>query len=176
MEPFAMLFLLVVGSLLALQAAANVQLSSAAGSPVVASTLQLAIGGVLLGAVAAIAGTLGALGLLSGVTPWHLVGGVGGGIYITGGILLFPRLGAVVSVGLIIAGQMLASLLLDGFGWLGVDARTLGVAAIVGAIAVVAGAALIVRAQAGTAAVEQAARTPARWLALGVASGAVLPI
>lgn len=176
MEPFAMLFLLVVGSLLALQAAANVQLSSAAGSPVVASTLQLAIGGVLLGAVAAIAGTLGALGLLSGVTPWHLVGDVGSGIYITAGILLFPRLGAVVSVGLIIAGQMLASLLLDGFGWLGVDARTLGLAAIVGAVAVLAGAALIVRAQAGTAAVEQAARTPARWLALGVAAGAVLPI
>jgi bacterial/archaeal transporter family-2 protein len=105
MEAFAIPFLLLVGSLLALQAAANVQLSSAAGSPIVASTLQLAIGTALLVAVTAIAGTLGALGLLSGMKPWHLIGGVGSAIYITAGILLFPRLGAVVSVGLFIAAR-----------------------------------------------------------------------
>ena len=60
MEAFAIPFLLLVGSLLALQAAANVQLSTAMGSPFGASTLQLGIGALLLLGLAAIAGALGA--------------------------------------------------------------------------------------------------------------------
>ncbi len=44
MEAFAIPFLLFVGALLAVQAAANVQLSTATGSPFGASTLQLGIG------------------------------------------------------------------------------------------------------------------------------------
>ncbi|MGH2988827.1 MAG: DMT family transporter, partial [Solirubrobacterales bacterium] len=62
MEAFAIPLLLFVGSLLALQAAANVQLSTAMGSPFGASTLQLGIGGALLVALAALAGSLGAFG------------------------------------------------------------------------------------------------------------------
>lgn len=71
---------------------------------------------------------------------------------------------------------MLASLLLDGLGWLGVDPKTLGASAIVGAVAVIAGTGQIIRAEAGSAVFDRASRPPARWLALGVAAGAVLPI
>jgi bacterial/archaeal transporter family-2 protein len=170
MEALAIPFLLLVGSLLALQAAANVQLSTAIGSPVGASTLQLGIGAALLLAATAVAGTLGAFGLLDEVEGWHLAGGLGSALYITAGILLFPRLGAVTSVGLFIAGQMLASLVLDGTGWLGVPQEALGAAAIGGAAAVVAGAATIVRAQAGSLAAAPA------WIALGLAAGTGLPI
>jgi transporter family-2 protein len=200
METFAIPFLLFVGSLLALQAAANVQLSGATGSPVSASTLQLAIGAGLLGLLALVVGTIGAFGLLADAEPWHLIGGVGSAIYITAGILLFPRLGAIVSVGLFIAGQMLASLLLDGFGWLGVAREPVDLAAAAGTVAVVVGAALIVRAQAGggkpargpasaghstTASpsvaasgtpLDQAWRSRLGWIVFGVAAGAALPI
>jgi bacterial/archaeal transporter family-2 protein len=170
MEALAIPFLLLVGSLLALQAAANVQLSTAMGSPVGASTLQLGVAAALLLTATAAAGTLGAFGLLDDADGWHLVGGLGSALYITAGILLFPRLGAVTSVGLFIAGQMLASLLLDGTGWLGVPEQALGWAAIAGAVAVVVGAATIVRAQAGTLDARPA------WIALGLAGGAVLPV
>jgi uncharacterized membrane protein YdcZ (DUF606 family) len=176
MEAFAIPLLLVVGSLLALQAAANVQLSAAMASPFGASTLQLGIGAALLIAVAALAGSLGALGLLDEAEPWQLVGGLGSALYITAGILLFPRLGALVAVGLFIAGQMLASLLLDGFGWLGVEQDAPGAAALTGALAVGAGVWLIVRAQAGAGALEVAARERGGWVVLGLAGGAVLPI
>jgi hypothetical protein len=57
---FAVTLLLFVGSLLALQAGANVQLSGAVGNPIGASALQLTIGAGLLLALAAAAGTLGA--------------------------------------------------------------------------------------------------------------------
>ena len=170
MEAIAVPFLLLVGALLALQAAANVQLAGALGSPVGASTLQLGIGAALLLALAAAGGTLGALGLVAEAEGWHLVGGLGSAIYITAGILLFPRLGAVTTVGLFIAGQMLASIALDGTGWLGVPKQALGAATLAGGAAVVAGAATIVRAQ--------SARVGggAAWIALALAAGAALPI
>ena len=174
MELFAIPLLLAVGGLLSLQAAANVQLSAAAGSPVGGATLQLGIGAAILLAAAAAAGTLGAVSLLPDVEPWHLVGGLGSSIYITAGILLFPRLGAVVSVGLFIAGQMLGSLALDGFGWLGVDREALTGAALLGGAAVLAGGALIVGA-AGDAA-ESALRRRAGWVAVALLAGAVLPV
>jgi transporter family-2 protein len=176
MEAFAIPFLLFVGALLAVQAAANVQLSGAVGSPFGASTLQLGIGAVVLFALALPAGALGALGVLGHLRAWHLIGGVGSAVYITAGILLFPRLGAVVSVGLFIVGQMLASALLDGFGWLGVERQPVGVADVVGTVLVVAAAFLIVRAQTDTGVLESAVRDRLGWIAFGLIAGAVLPI
>jgi bacterial/archaeal transporter family-2 protein len=176
MEAFAIPFLLFVGGLLALQAAANVQLSTAMASPFGASTLQLGVGAVLLLALTALAGSFGAFELLSEAEPWALVGGLGSAVYITAGILLFPRLGALVAVGLFIAGQMLASLLLDGFGWLGITPEAPGAVALIGAIAVVVGAWLIVRAQAGVGAFGEAAGERTGWIALALLAGAVLPV
>jgi transporter family-2 protein len=176
MEAFAIPFLLFVGSLLALQAGANVQLSGAVGSPIGASTLQLAIAAMLLIAVTAAAGTLGAFSALADAEPAHLWGGLGSAVYITAGILLFPRLGALVAVGLFIAGQMAASLLLDGFGWLGVEREELGLSAFAGALAVVAGTAMIVRAQAGRDSLDRALRNRGGWVGVGLAAGAALPI
>jgi bacterial/archaeal transporter family-2 protein len=160
-------FLLFVGSLLALQAAANVQLSSAAGSPAAGATLQLAVGATVLLAVAAAAGTLTALTLDAPL--WHLLGGLGSALYISAGILLFPRLGAVLTVGLLIAGQMLTSLAVDTGGWLGVEPETLTAGALIGTAAVLAGAALIVRAQGATA-------RSAGWMGLAALAGAALPV
>jgi bacterial/archaeal transporter family-2 protein len=175
-EAFAIPFLLFVGSLLALQAAANVQLSTATGSPFGASTLQLGIGAGLLLVAAAVVGSLDAFGLLADAEPWHLAGGLGSAIYITSGIVLFPRLGAVVTVGLWIAGQMLASLALDGFGWLGVEAEPLGATEAVGGVAVLVGVALIVRAQSEGGATGGPGRQRAGWLALAILAGAALPV
>jgi bacterial/archaeal transporter family-2 protein len=169
MEAVAVPFLLLVGALLAVQAGANVQLSAAMAHPIGASALQLAIGAALLTTLAAVLGSLGALGALDDVAAWHLVGGLGSAVYITAGILLFPRLGAVMTVGLLIAGQMLVSLALDVSGALGVAREPIGLAAILGAVAVTAGAALIARSQAG-------AMARWGWAALAIAAGAALPL
>jgi transporter family-2 protein len=176
MDPLAIPFLLFVGSLLALQAGANVQLSGAVGSPIGASTLQLGIAAGLLVALTAAVGTLGAFGSLSDAEPAHLWGGIGSAVYITAGVLLFPRLGALVAVGLFIAGQMGASLLLDSLGWLGVERESLELSALAGALAVVLGTWMIVRAQAAGDSIEGALRNRGGWVAVGLAAGAVLPV
>jgi bacterial/archaeal transporter family-2 protein len=168
---------LLAGALLTVQASANLQLSKQTGNPFVASTLQLAVGTGALAALAAAAGVRGALGLLPDVAWWHLLGGLGSAIYITSAILLFPRLGAVVSVGLFIAGQMLTSVALDAFGFLGVVPRPLSIGDALGSLAVIGGAATIVRAQDAGASSGQR-RVPGRlqWVMLALVGGAVLPV
>ncbi len=79
------------------------------------STYFLAL--VVLTTLAAGAGSLGAIAAVPQVSPWWLlIGGVASPLYITAGILLFARLGALTTVGLFVTGQMAASLVLDLFG------------------------------------------------------------
>jgi transporter family-2 protein len=170
MEAIVIPTLVLAGALLALQAGANVQLSTALGTPIGASALQLTIGAALLIALAALAGGIGAAALLDDVDAWHLVGGLGSAVYITAGILLFPRLGAVTTVGLFVAGQMLASLVLDATGWLDVAKEPLDLAAAAGAGAVLIGVATITRGQRAQRIAHK------RWVVLALAGGAVLPL
>jgi transporter family-2 protein len=71
---------------------------------------------------------------------------------------------------------MLASVLLDGFGWLGVDRQPIDAADVAGTVSVVVAAFLIVRAQTGAEALESALHERLGWIGLGLGAGAVLPI
>lgn len=165
---------LAAGSLLAVQAGANAQLAKAVGSPFAATTLQLSVGAVVLALVMLATGTATALAALSGAVWWHAAGGTASAFYVVSTILLFPRLGAVVSVGLFIAGQMLASLALDTFGLVGVAASGLTMGAAAGTLTVLAGAALIVFGQKGGA--DALSPSKLGWIGLALAAGAVLPV
>jgi bacterial/archaeal transporter family-2 protein len=165
---------LVAGSLLAVQAGANTQLSKATGSPFTATTVQVVIAAALLLLIAAATGTVGAFRDLPSVPWWHVVGGIATAIYVASTILLFPRLGAVVTVGLFIAGQMAASLGLDAFGVLGVHREPLGPMTIIGTTTVFSGAAGIVFGQKG--AMNEISSSKLGWMLLALFAGAVLPV
>jgi bacterial/archaeal transporter family-2 protein len=165
---------LLAGGLLAVQAGANTQLAKATGSPFAATTIQVIIAGTLLALIAAATGTIVAFSHLTHVPWWHAIGGIATAIYVASTILLFPRLGAVVTVGLFIAGQMTASLGLDAFGVLGVPHKALDAATIAGALAVLAGAAAIVLGQKD--ATRELTMAKAGWILLALLAGAVLPI
>ncbi|MCY1531794.1 putative inner membrane exporter, YdcZ [compost metagenome] len=174
MDAFFIPASLVAGGLLAVQAGANAQLSKATGSPFTATTLQLSVGTLALLAVALATGTLTALAGLPGVPWWHVIGGTASAFYVVSTILLFPRLGAVVAVGLFIAGQMLASFALDTFGLLGVAPKALTPAMTGGTLAVLLGAGAIVAGQAGS--LRQALAGKSGWIVLALLAGAVLPV
>lgn len=177
---------LLVGTLLAVQASVNLQLNRAVGTPYGASTLQLTVAAVLLAVIAAATGSLGALGGIGDATWWHLLGGLASPFYITSGILLIPRLGAVTTVGLWVTGQVLASLVLDLGGLLGVRQIPLNALIVLGAAAVVVGITVVVRSQnaavkAGPGTAVAADTRPALssqsgWLLFGVIAGGVLPV
>jgi transporter family-2 protein len=164
---------LLAGAVLAVQAGANTQLAKHTGSPFAATTLQLAVGAAALTLLAAFTATLGSIARLPGVPWWHAIGGLASAFYVVSTILLFPRLGAVMSVGLFIAGQMFASLALDASGALGIARKPFDIATALGALAVLAGVAAIVLGQGGGV---QAAKGRAGWVALALAAGAVLPV
>jgi bacterial/archaeal transporter family-2 protein len=166
---------LAAGALLAVQAGANAQLAKATGSAFAATTLQLSIAGLLLLIMTFLTGRLAALLLLPGAPWWHVVGGAASAFYVVSTILLFPRIGAVVSVGLFIAGQVLASTAIDAFGLLGVTATGLRLAVMIGALAVVAGAAVIVLGQRSATQGQVAAAQPG-WIGLALTAGALLPV
>lgn len=174
METFLIPASLFAGGLLAVQAGANAQLSKATGSPFAATTLQLSVGTLALLVLALFTGTLTAISSLPNVPWWHAIGGVASAFYVVSTILLFPRLGAIVSVGLFIAGQMLASFALDVSGLAAGAPRAVDAPLALGMLAILAGAAIIVKGQAG----QQSLAVPqkAGWIALALLAGAVLPV
>ncbi|MBK5569097.1 DMT family transporter [Ensifer sp. SSB1] len=173
METLFVPLALVAGGLLAVQAGANAQLSKAVGSPFAATTLQLAIGTGLLFFVTLFTGTVAVLTAVPEAEWWHLVGGTASAVYVVSTIVLFPRLGAVVSVGLFIAGQMLASLALDSFGLLGVMPTGLRAGAAIGTLVVLIGVGMIVFGQGGK---DNLKADKLGWIALALTAGAVLPV
>jgi bacterial/archaeal transporter family-2 protein len=183
MELLALASALVIGALLAIQASANLQLNKAVGTPYGAATLQLAIAATLLALLAVASGSLAALADLPTVDLWKLLGGIASPIYITSGILLFPRIGALASVGLFVTGQMIASVTLDVGGLIGLDRRPFTVAIALGAAAVLAGITIVVRSQLRSPDGRVRGRAggwpglaDSRWLLLGLVAGAVLPV
>jgi transporter family-2 protein len=54
-------------------------------------------------------------------SPWLWLGGVMSAVLVLGVTYCVPRLGALATVGLIIAGQMVGTVVLDSAGWLGLD-------------------------------------------------------
>ena len=162
------------GALLAVQAGANAQLAKATGSPFTGTAIQLALGALMLTAIATWSGQLAMLSRLGEAPLWHSLGGIASALYVVATVLLYPRIGAVLAVGLMITGQMLASLALDLTGLLGVAPRVPGLGMAAGALAILVGAAAIVRG--GSATGGAASARSAGWLVLGVVAGAVLPV
>lgn len=165
---------LAAGGLLAVQAGANAQLSKATGSPFAATTIQVVLAALLLSLVAIATGTAAAFGGLPAVPWWHAIGGIATALYVASTILVFPRLGAVVAVGLFIAGQMLASLGLDSFGLLGVPQQAPKPATLIGTAAVLVGVVAIVFGQKG--ATKELSGSKLGWMLLALVAGAVLPV
>lgn len=164
---------LLVGCLLAVQTSANLQLTKAVGTPYGASTLQLTLAAGLLAAAALAVGALGAIRL--DVPGWHLLGGLASPVYITSGILLFPRLGALASVGLFVTGQVVASLAIDLLGLFGIARHPSSAGILLGVLAVLAGITVIIRElRPGKSTATGVSRLG--WILLGLVAGGVLPI
>lgn len=77
-------------------------------------------------------------------TPWFSwTGGFFGAVYIALGIFLLQKLGAATFISLLIAGQMLGSILFDHYGLFGLPQHPADATRLIGAVMLVAGVALI---------------------------------
>ena len=79
--------------------------------------------------------------------PWYtwIAGGVLGVIYLTGSILIAPKIGAGPLIGLVVTGQILFSVMIDNYGWFGFAQNTASVPRLVGCGLLICGVALVSR-------------------------------
>jgi transporter family-2 protein len=116
------LFGIAAGAMLPFQAGVNAQLAVYLGSPLRAALVSFTVGAlVLLVVVALFARGLPAGDRVSAAPWWAWIGGALGAFYVTGSITSAPRLGAVTLIGVILAGQAVASLVVDHFGLVGFE-------------------------------------------------------
>lgn len=135
-----------VGGLIALQAPINSGLGRSVGS-FQAAFLSFAIGTALLLAIATVArGGLGQLSAAGNVPAWYyLTGGLLGAAYVTTVLVTVRSLGAGGVTAATVAGQLSASMVVDQFGWLGVERSPITALKLFGVLLLAAGTYLIVR-------------------------------
>jgi len=141
-----LLLALAAGVLLPVQAGVNAQLRSVVGSPLTAALVSFLVGTAGLGTAAVILRAPTALGAAWAVSPWWFwIGGLIGALYVVATIVLAPRLGAATLVAAVVAGQMIASLLLDQYGLLGFPTHPMNGLRVLGAALVIVGVILVQR-------------------------------
>jgi len=133
------------GAFIAIQAPINSQLARGLGLPVAAAAFSFLSGAIVLG-IATLVVTRG-----QGISldwkapaPWLFVaGGILGGSYVTISTLLVPRIGAAALMAFLVAGQLLAGMVLDRVGFLGMAVREITLGRVTGAVLLLAGALLV---------------------------------
>ena len=140
------LLALGLGVLLPLQAGINAQLRTVLGAPLAAALVSFVVGtaALAIGVVLARA-PLPVAAAWARAPWWYWIGGVIGAAYVAGVIVLAPRLGAATLIAAVVAGQMLASLVLDHFGWVGFPVQAVTPARLLGAALVIGGVLLVQR-------------------------------
>ena len=141
---FLLVLALIAGAFLPLQAGINAHLRLYAGHPVIAAFISFAVGTLAL-LVAAFATRISwpVLSDFADAPWWVWTGGALGAIYVFLAVVLANRLGASVLIAFIVAGQMIASIIVDHYGLVGFPRHPVNVWRIAGAILLLSGVVLI---------------------------------
>ncbi len=140
-------FALLCGVVLTAQIGSNALLGKLLGDSYIPAAVNMLIGVATTGALLLLVHKPLPAAATAAAVPWWiwLAGGVLGTIYLTGNILLAPKLGAAALVGLVVTGQLLFAVLCDHFGWLGFAQHTVNLWRVVGCLLLVSGVALIAK-------------------------------
>jgi bacterial/archaeal transporter family-2 protein len=134
---------LLSGAFLPIQAGLNTKLGKAVASPVHASMFSFVVGAVgLIGYIVLTRQTVSLSGIKE--APAYIwLGGLLGAFYVTVIILAFPKLGPGLTFGLVVAGQMIVSVLLEHFNILVSQQNPISFMKVLGIVLVVAGVVII---------------------------------
>jgi transporter family-2 protein len=146
MQLIPYLIAFVAGLTLTVQVGLNATLGRAVGSVRFALLANFTVGlaGILLYIVASRDAWPTREGWAT-VPMWAWFGGFLGAFYVAVATLIGPRIGAAALLALTVFGQLLASMLVDQFGWLGFPTQPISPAKIAGAVLLLGGVGLIVR-------------------------------
>lgn len=132
MNIIAMLMGVLAGACTGIQGGVNAQLTKHwAKNSVLASAISFLVGALALWAVCLIL-RIPVPGLTDNILWWHWTGGLLGAYFVYSLVYLSPRVGASTVVALILAGQILAAVILDHFGLVGYPVRSVTAIRLVG--------------------------------------------
>jgi bacterial/archaeal transporter family-2 protein len=139
-----MVLAILAGAVLPIQVGLNTKIGQVMESPILASLISFFTGTVAMLLYVLIARVpLQLVSNAKNVSPVLWLAGFLGAFYVTSTILIAPRLGVALTFGLIVAGQMLVSLLFDQFGWLGLPVKEISLMRILGTLLLIIGVILI---------------------------------
>jgi transporter family-2 protein len=141
---FPMLLAISAGISLVVQQALNANLRSALNSAAWSGFMSYFVGVICMAALAlALHDPLPSAAVAARVPWWAWSGGLFGAIFIALAILLIPQLGAASFFVLLVAGQMIGSMIFDHFGILGIPVHPISMVRLLGAALLVGGVFLI---------------------------------
>jgi bacterial/archaeal transporter family-2 protein len=135
---------LVAGGLAAIQPPVNAALAKHVGD-LGAAFISLVISLVIIAALLLVAGHPGRLSGLGSFRPEYLLGGIAGATIVGVSLVAVRPLGAGGLIALLVAAQLVVSVLADRLGWFGLHHVGLGSGRVVGLILVIGGTVLITR-------------------------------
>ena len=146
MQPLLYLLGLCAGLVLTIQVGVNATLRKSVGNPMTAALVSFIVG--LAGLAFYLLLTRDSVpdrAALASAPAWAWAGGLLGAFYVASTIIVGPRLGAATLLALSVLGQLLASLVVDQYGWLGFPQHSITLARVLGAVLLFGGVLLIVR-------------------------------
>jgi transporter family-2 protein len=143
---FYFLLALAAGAMMPTQAAINNKLAGYVESPISAAFVSFLIGTAgLLIYMLATGTSIASLANVKEAPPIAWIGGLLGAFFVACTVILAPRIGVAMTFSLIVAGQMLITLVLDHFGFLGVPVKEVSLARVGGVLLITAGVVIIRR-------------------------------
>ena len=131
---------LVAGATVPTQAGINAKLNIYTGSPIAASIVSFITGTATLIIFAVVTKVpVPALSSFTGAPWWIWTGGILGAFYVASCVILANKVGAVSMLALILAGQMITSLVLDHYGLAGYQVQPVSLMKIIGIMLIIAG-------------------------------------
>ena len=133
----------VSGAFLPIQAGLNTRLGKAVDSPVHASLISFVVGAFAVFLYSILTKQQLSWAGLRQAPAYVWTGGLLGAFYVTSIILAFPRIGPALTFGIIVAGQMIMSVLLDHLNILVAQPHPVNLWKLLGIVLVVTGVVII---------------------------------
>lgn len=142
------LFVLVailIGALMPVQAGLNAQLTQSLKHPFLGAFVSLTTGAIVVGGMSLFHGDIGNLKRLPEIPPHLFVGGLFGALFVGSSLFFIPRMGATAMIASFITGQLICSVMIDHFGWLGLPSQPVQLHRVLGVFLLFVGLFLVIR-------------------------------
>jgi len=135
---------LTAGGTIAFQVVINTQLRQYVGTPMYATFCSLAVGAIAaLTYCLVVRSPVPVMADVARAPWWCWLGGFIGVYFLWCSVVVSPRLGVSATLGLVIVGQITASIIIDHFGLLGAQVRSISPGRLIGVACMAIGVSLI---------------------------------